>query len=207
VVRLRRPEQSALNRERVLESAFGLFRGRGFHGATLEAIADAAGFSKGVIYSQFGSKDDLFLALTERRVAKRLESLRKAAHGTDAEAAMRQVWAVVRAARHADVRWSLVVIEFRAHAARHPKLNRRYAAMRARQFDVVVQVFEALRERSGGVSRHAPRDLARLAVVIDSGAALENLVSPPGATFELSRRAFQLLLGDPAGPSDQEEAS
>jgi hypothetical protein len=40
-------------------------------------------------------------------------------------------------------------------------------------------------------------------LVLDSGAVLENLLSAPGATFELSRRTFQLLLKD-ATPRDGE---
>src|SRR4029453_9293909 len=44
---------------------------RGYAGATLDAIGEEAGFSKGVIYSQFGSKADLFLALLERRIDNR----------------------------------------------------------------------------------------------------------------------------------------
>jgi AcrR family transcriptional regulator len=203
VVRLKRPEQSARNRERVLQSAFELFRERGFHGATLEAIADAAGFSKGVIYSQFGSKDDLFLALSESRGVRRLERLRKVVREAAPENALDAVWQASRAARRADVRWSLVVLEFRAHAARSPKLNRSYAAIRMRVVEVLAEVLEALAERSGEGSRHAPRDLARLMLVLDSGAVLENLVSAPGATFDLSRRAFQLLLKD-ATPRDGE---
>lgn len=44
---------------------------RGYHGATLEQIADEAGFSKGVVYSQFDSKADLFLTLLRARIEER----------------------------------------------------------------------------------------------------------------------------------------
>ena len=66
--RLRRPEQTERNREVVLSAARRVFLDRGYVGATLEAIAESAGFSKGVVYSQFGSKADLFLALLEERI-------------------------------------------------------------------------------------------------------------------------------------------
>src|ERR1700753_332212 len=67
--RMRRVEQVERNRERVLAAAQRVFIDRGYAGATLEAIADEAGFSKGVVYSQFGSKPDLFFALLEQRAA------------------------------------------------------------------------------------------------------------------------------------------
>ena len=38
---------------------------RGFHGASLDDIADAAGYTKGAVYSNFAGKDDLYLALLE----------------------------------------------------------------------------------------------------------------------------------------------
>ena len=69
--RLSRAEQVERNRERVLDAAREVFLERGYAGATLEAIAEAAGFSKGVVYSQFAGKPDLFLALLERRIDQR----------------------------------------------------------------------------------------------------------------------------------------
>ena len=48
-----------------------VFMARGYAGAGLEAIAEEAGFSVGIMYSQFGSKADLFFALLERRIEDR----------------------------------------------------------------------------------------------------------------------------------------
>jgi AcrR family transcriptional regulator len=77
--RLTRAEQAARNRALVLDAARRVFLARGYHGATLEQIADEAGFSKGVVYSQFESKADLFLALLEARISERAaESARMA---------------------------------------------------------------------------------------------------------------------------------
>src|SRR5579859_2908331 len=70
-MRLRRVEQTERNRGRVLAAAREAFMDRGYHGATLEQIAEAAGFSKGVVYSQFASKADLFFSLLEMRIEER----------------------------------------------------------------------------------------------------------------------------------------
>src|SRR5262249_33234484 len=69
--RLSRAEQAERNRALVLDAARRVFLARGYQGATLEQIAEEAGFSKGVVYSQFESKADLFLALLEARIAER----------------------------------------------------------------------------------------------------------------------------------------
>src|SRR5438128_1786510 len=66
-----RAAQTERNRQLVLEAARQVFLTQGYHGARLDAIAEEAGFSKGVVYSQFAGKADLFVALLEHRIAER----------------------------------------------------------------------------------------------------------------------------------------
>jgi AcrR family transcriptional regulator len=51
----------------LLDAAEELFARKGFSGAALEDIADAAGYTRGAIYAHFGSKEELFLAVIERQ--------------------------------------------------------------------------------------------------------------------------------------------
>src|SRR5947209_18755322 len=67
----------AMTRRHLLEAAAIVFARDGFHGATLDAIASYAGFTKGAVYSNFKSKDDLFLALLEDRYESGSASLRE----------------------------------------------------------------------------------------------------------------------------------
>src|ERR1700684_4238566 len=53
-------------RDRILDAASKVFAAEGFVGATIDAIGQAAGFTKGAVYSNFDSKDELFLALLDR---------------------------------------------------------------------------------------------------------------------------------------------
>src|ERR1051326_9517460 len=69
--RLSRAEQNDRNRALLLAAARRVFLARGYYAATLEQIADEAGFSKGVVYSRFASKADMFLALLEERIDER----------------------------------------------------------------------------------------------------------------------------------------
>jgi AcrR family transcriptional regulator len=57
--RLSRAEQNERNRALVLDAARRIFLARGYHAATLDEIADEAGFSRGVVKSRFGNKADL----------------------------------------------------------------------------------------------------------------------------------------------------
>src|SRR5262245_64795681 len=134
--RIGRIEQTGLNRDQVLAAARRVFLARGYERATLEAIAQEAGFSKGVVYSQFESKGDLFLALLERRIDERAaqnEAIAKRHSGAEGIAAL------VRAREDSEGEpgWGLLLLEFRLHAAREPELNRRYAEAHRRTIGAV----------------------------------------------------------------------
>ncbi|MBP1326437.1 AcrR family transcriptional regulator [Leucobacter exalbidus] len=62
-------------RERLLEAASEVFVEDGFQGAAVEAICQRAGFTRGAFYSNFSSKEELFLALLEREFARRAANL------------------------------------------------------------------------------------------------------------------------------------
>src|SRR4051812_30880732 len=62
-------------RDRLLAAGRELFAEVGYQRASLDAIAGRAGFSKGAVYSNFTSKEELFLALLEHEVAGMRASL------------------------------------------------------------------------------------------------------------------------------------
>src|ERR1700742_1657037 len=57
-------------REKLFEAAARVFEEQGIGHASIEAIAAAAGFSRGAFYSNFKSKDELIIAMLEDHVAK-----------------------------------------------------------------------------------------------------------------------------------------
>ena len=57
------PESSA--RERILETAIGMFAEKGYAGTSVREIVEQAGVSKPVLYYYFQSKEGLFLAILE----------------------------------------------------------------------------------------------------------------------------------------------
>src|SRR3954469_4961496 len=64
-----RTARKAATRTRLLEAAARVYAARGFAGATLDDVAEEAGFTKGAVYDHFGSKDNLLVALMEEYVA------------------------------------------------------------------------------------------------------------------------------------------
>jgi AcrR family transcriptional regulator len=66
--RLTRAEKQTETRRLLLEAAEDVFRRRGFAGATVEEITEQAGFSRGAFYSNFESREQLFIELLHKRV-------------------------------------------------------------------------------------------------------------------------------------------
>lgn len=65
--RLTPQRRRARTRRALLDAGVTVFSREGYHGASLDEVADAAGYSKGAIYDHFGSKDDFFVAVLEHR--------------------------------------------------------------------------------------------------------------------------------------------
>ena len=166
-----RAEQIERNRGLVLAAARRVFLERGYAGATLDAIAEEAGFSKGVVYSRFGGKADLFLALLEQRIEERAGQNRALA---DELAGAELVEAALALADHlarTEPEWALLVVEFRAHAARDPELNRRYAEHHARTVERLADVVRFVRPDRAPAA--GDRHLAELLLAVGSGLVLE----------------------------------
>src|SRR6266545_1676378 len=66
----------------MLDAAARIFSRRGYHEATVDEIAEAAGISKPMVYLYFGSKEDLFVAVVQREAGRLNEMI------TDAVAAL-----------------------------------------------------------------------------------------------------------------------
>lgn len=64
--RRKQPERTALSEDRLLGAALQLISERGYERTTLQAIGDAAGYSRGLVSHRFGSKEGLLWALLER---------------------------------------------------------------------------------------------------------------------------------------------
>jgi AcrR family transcriptional regulator len=177
-VRLKRTEQTERNRSLVLEAARRVFAARGYHAASLDQIAEEAGFSKGVVYSQFRNKADLFLELLEARIAERAEeNARLVEELAGPDAVLRLTEHLVRGSRE-QAAWGLLVIEFRVHAARDEELNARYAAAHARTVAALADASERAFAAAGEEPPFPPRRIAEIVLALNTGVQLEQAADP-----------------------------
>lgn len=177
--RLTRSERQTQTRERLIEAATSVFARRGFQAATVEEIAEEAGYSHGAVYSNFAGKEDLFLAVFERYMAMRIEEVARA---TEIEGSFPE------RARAAADQWMqrfsedratfLLHLEFMIHAARNPdlgdQLGRRMAALR-------LEIERRLGDREAQTKLALPLPAADLALIVRAlgiGLAVEALNQP-----------------------------
>jgi AcrR family transcriptional regulator len=174
-----RAEQTAANGRRLADAARAVFLRRGYHGATLDQVAAAAGLTKGAVYARFAGKAALFLSLLEERVAERCAAIRALPPLPAAEigdALFRQWLQRVRG----DEAWSLLVVEFRVAAARDRALNARYAALHERLIDAVVERLEEGARRGALAPAVPPREAARIGLSLATGVLLERAAAGDG---------------------------
>jgi AcrR family transcriptional regulator len=173
------------NRREVLDAARRTFLERGFHGASIDAIALAAGFTKGVVYSRFGSKDDLFLALLGERIEERRRGSERLATGVVGEEGFVTVIRDAIGATADSLPWQTLLLEFRAHAARHPATLARYTDLHDQAIAGTAELLAGIFERAGLQPPLPPRELAVTFLAVGTGLAAELLTAP-----ELDTRAI-----------------
>ncbi len=176
--RLTRAERSAQTRGELLDAAQRRFFDAGYHATTIDDIADDAGYTKGAVYSTFGSKAGLFLALFDDIVDQRLAATRAIIDTGDADSQASLRALADQPVEERNARFLVLSIEFWVHAAREPALldafSERYRRLRA-----------SLAELAPADS---PLDAQRWALVtlaLSNGFALERLIDPEGVPSDL----------------------
>jgi AcrR family transcriptional regulator len=186
----------ALTRSHLLQAAAHVFARNGFHEASIDDVAAAAGFTKGAVYSNFKNKEDLFLALMDQRTdeqiaavqttleeATTLSSDERAARFTNLTAQL--LWG--------DRDWQLLYLEFALYAARHPNARRLLAERQRRDRERLVPIIEAEFARVPAPPTVSIEDLAAIFLALFSGIGLQHLTNPDDADDTLLQSAIEFL--------------
>lgn len=122
MARMTRAESQAQTRAQLIATAKQLFFEDGYHPTSLEKVADAAGYSKGAVYSNFRNKDELCTAVLDEIRAERLGEILEIIAGPDTPSRIEALrdWAerVI-----GDPGWTSLEVEFAVHARRNEQLR------------------------------------------------------------------------------------
>jgi AcrR family transcriptional regulator len=185
-----RAERQAQTRGELVDAAQRLFTAQGFHATSIDAVAAEAGFTKGAVYSNFSSKEDLFLAVYERRVDARLAEIEAIlAEAPTLPEGIERIIPGNRGRPERDDGWMAVFFEFWAHALRHPRLRERFAAQHRR----IIDVLAAAMIESGQELPDDPHKLATARYAMQLGLQLERLTQPDLVDERLGVRMGRLM--------------
>jgi AcrR family transcriptional regulator len=192
--RLRQREKRTQTRERIVRAAETVFARRGYHGASVDEIAEEAGYSKGALYYNFATKEELFLALLDQHLESRVALIRSVAlTGRDgaeqlAEGARRTLASLSR-----DRDWSLLFFEFAAHAARDERFRRRFVERLEPARQALVEALEAMTKPLPDPLAISTAHLALGINALIDGIAMNRLLDPAGTPAELLAELLRLL--------------
>jgi len=193
-----RAERQAQTRSQLIDAAAQVFARRGFQGASVEEIAEEAGYSHGAVYSNFEGKADLFLAVFEDYMAERVRELAETQAALADHASLE-----VRARALAD-QWMdrlardresfALHLEFLAHAGRDPQLARRFGTRSAAMREALAHYISHYQDETGLEPAMPADDLALILRALGIGLAIESLVSPDAVCHNLYGDFVELLV-------------
>ena len=185
-----------MTRQHLLEAAAMVFARNGFHGSTLDEVAATAGFTKGAVYSNFKSKDDLFLALLDDRIERQFALTAEVLDSGPHEAAemlprMREL--LSPEATFWDDNWETLFLEFVLYARRNPEAAAKLADRAARERALVQQIIENEHANLGLSPEYRTRELAEISIALVGGLAIARLIDPRAVTDETLDAMLSIL--------------
>lgn len=180
-------------RDRLLDAAAAVFAEHGYHGASVTSVAAAAGLTKGAVYSNYRSKEELFLELLDRNVDE-VVTLIERLLGLDAAERARQLPGQLADAAVFDRSWTLLELEFVLYVARNPHWAQRLAERRDRTRTAIAGIVaRQLGGRGTADVVDAADRIARLLIAGADGLTTAALTEPDLPLGELLTALYDAL--------------
>lgn len=193
--RLTRAEKREQTRAQLLDAAARVFAERGFDGASVDEVAAAAGFTKGAVYTHFGSKDELFLAMLEERYSQRMAELERVLEAPgdttgQARTAAREFEQYARA----DPDWQRLYLEATLYASRDAGFRAAFARRHREMNERMATALKKRIERDGLESAIPYEQLATFISAMAGGALMESMVTSAKQSDGLLGSMLEMLI-------------
>lgn len=208
----RREIKQQRTRSQLLDGAARVFARRGYHVATLEEVAAEVGLTKGAVYSNFESKEKLFLELVDREIAKRAREIRAVAGAGSPEAMAREAERQFQRFVQEEPHWPLLFYEFFSYGARNEELREHFLNGRRALYGVIG---EAIQRQAKALGVEPQWPIGQIAVVVEAlmnGLAFIRVIDPdrvPDGLFGavMGRVMFALLAPGPPYAGHEPDAT
>jgi TetR/AcrR family transcriptional regulator, transcriptional repressor of aconitase len=179
--RLTRQESRLETRTRLLESAAQLFARGGYEGASVDLIAESAGYSKGAFYSNFESKEAIFLELLDTHKRREIDALAQLLAQDIPGSELLSLIRNSESGRGPDFDFGLLSAEFQLQACRDKTFAKTYAKLHRTHRDTMAGLVTKLFAKLGRTPPSAPSDLADIIMALTTGLSLQetSVQAPP----------------------------
>ena len=174
-----RKEKQARTRAKLMSSASKLFCRHGLEQASVDEIAQDAGYTKGAFYSNFKSKEELFLAMLDQKFGEEIERIEEALHTDEApEEAARHAGEDLMRFMRSDPEWERLYLEFVAYAGRNEEF-RQELLTRCRAMDAQLEeIYRRWNERIGIEPPIPLSDITRITSIMTQGFLTSQHIDP-----------------------------
>jgi AcrR family transcriptional regulator len=195
----RQQERSEATRARLIRAAEKIFARDGFEAAKLEEIAAEAGYTRGALYANFDSKEDLFFTLLEGEISRRINTVEQMMEDLKDPEEKLQAFREFFLTICQDRRWSLLALEFKLFAVRHPDVKARLAAMNRRLIGPRIGILREIVEATGRSLPASPNAIAMSLSALTNSLGLEHMLDrslmPEETLKQLLASYFDMLTG------------
>ena len=184
---LTRARRREMTRRHLMDAAATVFARDGFHGASLDDVAATAGFTKGAVYSNFKSKEDLFLAVFDDRLVQEHDEMQRVLADPVVVNGLTEQLPRVRGVieNTCDDEWTALYLEFVLYAKRNPEAAEKLAASARRQREWTIAMLEQQYVSIGAEPNFAIPVLAMLSISLFEGLSLGRLADPSAFTQDV----------------------
>jgi AcrR family transcriptional regulator len=197
--RLTRSERQARTRQELLDAAARVFVKRGFTASSVEEISAEAGYTRGAFYSNFDSKNQLFIELLHDRVYTRYTQMTQESLAGRPPTLREtgEILAAIQANPEGRWLWRLW-FECLAQAGRDEELRELAATFWHGNREGLTKLIEL------GMPHHKERAkaIATALIALDIGLAIQHFVDPQDAPLELYPELYVLLFSPLSRPPD-----
>jgi len=193
--RLTREEGKQQTKERLLEAALEVFSRYGYEGASVDRIADHAGYTKGAFYSNFPSKDEILLAVLQEHTRRELVDLEELVQMESDGTQLLECLAQYYESSRTRVDAGMLMAEFQLQSARDPKFAKKFIPVFTQhQESLSLLLNRALGKLS--LDLESPQEFTGMLMALSVGIALQKRSqrSPGGDSFG---RVLRQILGAP----------
>jgi AcrR family transcriptional regulator len=197
--RLRREESQARTREQLVSIAKKLFLRDGYQATSIEKVANEAGFSKGAVYSNFESKDELCLAVLASLRADEMRAIGLAWSAAQTFEERMKAFTTWAEKMIGDTGWTLLEVEFGLSARQNRRLRAELSDSQRTMREAVTAVVEAQRNEFG-IESTMPSHVAASALLgLGIGLGIQRMIDRD-VSIEPLVSTIRILLGEPAAP-------